>query len=279
MSTLLREGQWLLHVDGRLSPFQGGTGQEPGREAPLTSSVWDAFPAVVAAEMIRGLGSGPAASLPATIEYALSLDGTTRYYEARLHDRGDGRLLDVREIAHGTSSARLARDPSGESASNEQLSTISILADVLAHQLSQPLTASLASAEAALQMVTTGWGTSADLGDALRDIITGHERLVAIVQNLRERCGSAGRPRKRVDVNEVVRGVSRTVQHDAVRKRISITVSLSRGSPVVDGSIDEIRELVAHLLTNACDAVQDCDDTRREVTVRTSVDDEEAVIH
>src|SRR5262245_37899178 len=78
---------------------------------------------------------------------------------------------------------------------------VSVLASALAHQLSQPLTASLANVEAALRLIG---GDQPDVSDALHDIAAGHERLTTIVRHFRDQCRVTPGPRTSLDIDAIV---------------------------------------------------------------------------
>jgi len=152
---------------------------------------------------------------------------------------------------------------------------VSVLASALAHQLSQPLTASVTNIEAVMRLIGD---SRPDVSDALRDIAAGHERLTTILRQFREQCRVTPGPRDALDVDAVVDAVGRMVQRHAASHGIRVGLTSGPGPKAISGNRVEVQQLVLHLLANACEAAEGCEEHRRDVAARTVLKDSRVLI-
>lgn len=163
-------------------------------------------------------------------------------------------------------------------AQREQLSHLSRVAvlgelsGALAHELSQPLTAILANAQAARRSLQDG--DIDEVREIIDDIVTDNKRAAEVIRRLRalfSRGTSEGAP---VDVNECVRDVIALSHSDRVARNIVAEVHLAEGLPAVWADRIQLQQVLLNLMLNACDAMSDNGPDERYLRIGTRLTEE-----
>jgi signal transduction histidine kinase/ABC-type uncharacterized transport system substrate-binding protein len=142
------------------------------------------------------------------------------------------------------------------------------LAASLAHELSQPLTAILANAQAARRMLDQGVEDTKELREILADIVADDQRANAVIRHARAFVKNDETYRGRVDVNAVVRDVVSFVRSDAIARKVSLQTDLDPGLPMVIVDRVQLQQVLVNLLMNAFDALSSAGERRTTVTTR-----------
>ena len=141
------------------------------------------------------------------------------------------------------------------------------LAASLAHELNQPLAASLADTETARLLLT---GPNPDLEAVLvilADIAASQRRAGEIVRRVRAQVKPGPARMQSLDMNTVVRESARLLQNRAVLDGIHIGLALQPGLPRVKGNRVQIVQVLTNLMLNAMEAMQNLPADRRELRI------------
>lgn len=159
------------------------------------------------------------------------------------------------------------------------LSRVALLAELsgsLAHELNQPLTAILSNAQAALRFLARDPPEIAEVRDSLADIVDSDKRAGEVIRRLRALLRKDRADFRRLDINDVVRGVLRIVRSDLLNKSIETVLVLDETLPLVRGDIVQLQQVLLNLIVNASDAMADT--VPREIILRTSRSSREQVL-
>src|SRR5205823_12556271 len=110
----------------------------------------------------------------------------------------------------------------------------------LAHELTQPLSAIVNNATAAMQYIERGRLDPEQLRDILTDVVNDAGRAHDIVHNVRRAIKKGSAIRRRINLNEVVQTVSHLVLPDAASHFCKFDLSLSKNLPAVQGDPTQI---------------------------------------
>ena len=138
----------------------------------------------------------------------------------------------------------------------------------LAHELSQPLTAILANAQAARRMLDRGVDDKKELREILADIVADDQRANEVIRHARAFVKNDGTYRSPVDINVVVRDVVSFVRSDAMARKVSMQVDLDLGLPMVIADRVQLQQVLVNLVMNAFDAVSSAGERRTTVITR-----------
>ena len=170
--------------------------------------------------------------------------------------------------ARGRRAEDQARARREELAHAQRVATIGELSASLAHEITQPLTAIAANAQAARRMLATS-ADGDELNEALVDIAGDAERAGSIVQRVRAMVRKQPGERQPVDINATVTGVTTILRRDMAQADISLQLRLAENLPRVLGDGVQLQQVVLNLLVNACQAMADVVDGPRVLRIET----------
>jgi len=216
-----------------------------------------------------------ASNEPERLEYSLEMEHERRFFEACVVRCDSDRLLSiVRDI---TDRKRAELDAAAQRQELAHLNRVLILAEqsgALAHELSQPLAAILANAQAARHLLDRTPLDLDELRETLDDVIKSDKRAGMVIHRLRELLKKSNAVLQPLDLNEVTREVLDLTHSDLLLRRMPITTALSPGIPPVLGDRVQLQQVILNLVINACDAMSTVDPTERELKLTTVADDE-----
>jgi C4-dicarboxylate-specific signal transduction histidine kinase len=188
----------------------------------------------------------------------------------RLDHAGGEAVIVHRNITERKRAEDEARRTLGTMAHLERVAAVGELASALAHELNQPLTAILANAQTAQEWLATPSPDLAELRDTVDDIVAENIRASEVIRRMRGMLKKGEFRSDAVDLNEVVREVTRLIANDALLRGASIDLELSPALPRVRGDAIQFQQVLLNLLVNGLHAVADESPHRRRLSVRTA---------
>lgn len=165
------------------------------------------------------------------------------------------------EVAHGARLLELGEMVSG-----------------IAHEVNQPLTAIVTFAAAASRLLEKEEPDLEQLNGALTQIMAQGERAAKVIKGLRELTRKHESNTEPVSLGVLVADVLALLQHEIERRRVTVDVSLSPDLVPFPASKVQIEQVLLNLLRNAIEAVSECAEHRRKVTVRAETTAAETVV-
>ena len=156
-----------------------------------------------------------------------------------------------------------------------RLSLLGEMAASIAHEINQPLTAISNYTQAALRMAEREGNQSDALSDALRKSAAQVQRAAEVIRRLRGFVRKDEGVRERVDLNEVVRDVSKLAEVDARHHGIQIELGLSEKSLMVSADPIQLQQVLLNLVRNAMEAMEES----RETTVSIETGDQAGKVY
>ena len=141
------------------------------------------------------------------------------------------------------------------------------LAAALAHELNQPLSSIVTSADAAIRWLDRPQPDLTNAQTRLRRIAADGHSAAAIIESLRRAFGKRPTRRDPVDITALVHEAVEQARADARRMGASVTVDIPAGLPLVLGDTVPLKQVLHNLLTNAIDAVAIVGDGPRAICV------------
>ncbi|HEY0685656.1 MAG TPA: MASE1 domain-containing protein [Steroidobacter sp.] len=146
------------------------------------------------------------------------------------------------------------------------------LSGALAHELSQPLTAILANAQAARRWLQQG--AVGEIHEVVDDIIAENKRASEVIRRLRALFARGTADSGPVDVNECVRDVLSLAHSDLVARNIMAEVRLAANLPDVWADRIQLQQVLLNLILNACDAMRENNPGERYLRISTRLTEE-----
>jgi two-component system sensor kinase FixL len=143
------------------------------------------------------------------------------------------------------------------------------LSGALAHELSQPMTAILANAQAAHRSLQHG--ADFEVREIIEDIVAENKRAAAVIRRLRALFVRGASDAEPVDINECVRDVLSLSHSDLVARNIAVEVQLAPNLPSVRADRIQLQQVLLNLILNACDAMSDNNPGERSLSIVTQL--------
>jgi len=211
-----------------------------------------------------------------------------RYLEARLpRDEGpflaeERRLLSavatkLGRVAERLHAERLLRDKERELRERmthmSRVGTMGEMASNIAHEVSQPLTAISAFAQAGRRLLEAGVGDQAEIDAILMRISQEALRAGDIIHHMQNLVRKRESKREECDVNALIRDIEHLASVDCRLHDVRLRLALAPSIPTVLADGVQVQQVVLNLIRNAVDAVETAEPECREVTVRTARQD------
>ena len=232
--------------------------------------------AAVDRQTYRRLGVKSQVAIPLTVEgtvvgaLAFSAVATERTWR----DEFVQRLQLLGEVFANTLSRRRA-EMEGERLRQDlahvgRVATVGELTTSLAHELTQPLTAILANAQAARRILESDGPDLAELRAIVGDIVDDDKRASEVINRLRGFLKKGTLERSSVDMGDLVGQMARLVAGDAVLRNVVTRLELAPDLPLVHGDRVQLQQVVLNLILNGLDAMRDGKPMNRTLVLRTA---------
>jgi C4-dicarboxylate-specific signal transduction histidine kinase len=132
----------------------------------------------------------------------------------------------------------------------------------IAHEVNQPITASVTNANACLRWLAGDTPNLEEAREAARSIVNAGTRASEVVNRTRLFFKKGASQRELVDMDEVVGETVVLLQSEATRYAISIRTSLSSGLSRFVGDRIQLQQVMMNLIMNSIDAMKDVEGAR-----------------
>ena len=181
---------------------------------------------------------------------AISLENTRLYRDVEERER---RYREVHtELAHAN-----------------RVATMGQLSASIAHEVNQPITASVTNAQAALRWLRTEPPDLEEVRQALGRIVRDGNRAGDVIGRIRTLIKKAPSRKDALDVNEAILDVIALTRVEAVKNSVSVEMQLAEGLPLVQGDRVQLQQVVLNLIVNAVEAMSGISDRPRELLIST----------
>jgi PAS domain S-box-containing protein len=216
-------------------------------------------------------------------------DGSVFPVEVRVRkfQQGERRLhlsivrdISARKLAEET---LRAKDSALETARTElarvsRLTTLGELTTSIAHEVSQPLGAMVASAGACARWLAADPPAMAEARAALDNIVADGKRAREVISRVRALTKGQAPRKDRLDINHKIAEVLALMDHELRSHDIRLRTDLGRTLPGVAGDRVQLQQVLLNLIMNAIEAMSAVHDRPRELTIVSRQDGSNAVL-
>jgi signal transduction histidine kinase len=143
-----------------------------------------------------------------------------------------------------------------------RLMTGDAVAALVAHEIKQPLTAMVASADAGFRFLDRSTPNLERAKEALKRIVRDGHRAGAVVEGIRANFRNDDRARSSFDVNELIQEALSIERSDLQKHRILVQAEVAGQLPEVRGNRVQLQQVLINLITNAIDSMASEDQPR-----------------
>ena len=143
-----------------------------------------------------------------------------------------------------------------------RLMTGDAVAASIAHEVKQPLTAMITSADAGFRFLDRSTPNLERAKEAFRRITTDGHRAGEVVESIRANFKTDGQTRTSLDVNELIDEALSLERGDLQKHRILVQAETASQLPEVRGNRIQLQQVLVNLITNAIDSMAAKDEPR-----------------
>jgi PAS domain S-box-containing protein len=199
-------------------------------------------------------------------------DGATKYLRVVAHVieadhlRYAGAIMDV--TAARQTELQL-QDAQAELARVTRVTMLGELSASIAHEVGQPLSATVTNAEASLRWLDRDPPRLDEVRASLMRIISEARRSFQIVSRVRTLARKQTVQKAELDVNDIVNESISLIQREIWRHRVPLHLKLAKDLPLVFADRIQLQQVLINLVMNGIQALEDVTDRPRELTIET----------
>jgi signal transduction histidine kinase len=148
-----------------------------------------------------------------------------------------------------------------------RIATIGQLMASITHDVSQPITAAVTNAQAALRWMSAEPPDFAEVSEALAGIITQSNRASEVIERTRALIKKAPPRKDAFSINEAILEVVALTRTEAADNGVLVRTKLAEGLPPVQGDRVQLQQVMLNLIVNASQSMSGVEDGNRELHV------------
>ena len=156
-----------------------------------------------------------------------------------------------------------------ELAHANRVATMGHLTASIAHEVRQPLAATITNAQAALRWLERRPPDLREVRQALRRIEEASHRAGDIVARIRSLIQKAPLQKDRLDLNAAIREVVELIRGQAMKSGVSVRAQLADNLALIHGDRVQLQQVVLNLIMNAIEAMSGVSEGARDLLVST----------
>ena len=183
-----------------------------------------------------------------------------------------------RAEAEARESERRYRETQTQLGHASRLAAMGQLTASIAHEVNQPIAATVTNAEAALRFLSARRPDLDEVRDALGRVVRDGHRAGAVLGRIRALIKGAPRRDERVEVNAAIREVVELTRSEAMKNGVVVHTDLGDDLPLVPGDRVELQQVMLNLILNAIEAMSATSEGPRESLIKTGKTESDDVL-
>jgi len=190
-------------------------------------------------------------------------------------DEGVSFVLDLTERKHAQEALQKAQ---AELAHVTRVTTVGALTAAIAHEINQPIAATVANASAGMRWLAAQPPDLEEARQALGRIVRDGNRAAEVMGRIRALVKKMPPRRERLDINQVVLEVISLTQGELQRNRVELQTHLAPNLPGVPGDRVQLQQIILNLILNAVEAMSELADRPHKLVVGSGASDSHDVL-
>jgi len=159
-----------------------------------------------------------------------------------------------------------------------RVATMGELTASIAHEVNQPIAATVLNAQAALHWLGAGPPDLEEARQALARIVDDGNRAGDVIRRIRDLIKRVPPRVEWLDINDAIREVIELTRAETVTNGVSMQTELAAGLPLVEGDRVELQQVVLNLIVNAVEAMSAVAEGTRELLISTARADTDVLV-
>ena len=200
--------------------------------------------------------------------------GALAIWRERLESFGDKQIELVADFAAQAAIAleitrreRQLREVQMELAHANRLAATGQLTACIAHDVKQPITAAVASAQAALHFLRHEPPELGKVRQVLDAIVESGHRAGDVIDGIRALVKKAPLRKERLDIRATIHAVIELTHSEAVKNCVSVQTDLAQDLPLIEGDRVQLQQVMLNLIVNGIEAMSDVGDGQRDLLI------------
>jgi PAS domain S-box-containing protein len=191
-------------------------------------------------------------------------------------------VIDLSERKQAESEARESerryREVQNELAHANRVATMGELTASIAHEVNQPIAASITNAETAGRWLDREPPDVERAKRIIGRVVSDARRAADIVGRIRALVDKAPARKDFLDLNEVIREVIELTRAELSDHGVLLQTELAQGLPLIRGDRVQLQQVMMNLIVNAIEAMGEMSDGRRELRISTRIETGEVTV-
>lgn len=164
------------------------------------------------------------------------------------------------------------REAQGQLAHANRVATMGQLTASIAHEVNQPLAASVTNAQAALRWLGTNPPNLEEVAQALGRIVENANRAGDVIGRIRALVKKEPSRKGQFDLNEAIRHVIALTGSEVHRQGVTLRTEFATSLPSVRGDRVQLQQVILNLIINAIEAMSGINEEERELLISTETE-------
>jgi PAS domain S-box-containing protein len=165
-----------------------------------------------------------------------------------------------------------------ELAHANRVATMGHLSTSIAHEVKQPIAATVTNAQAAFRFLGAQTVDLNEIRQILTEIVKDGNRAGEVLDRIRALVKKAPPRKDRLEINETVLEVIALTRAEIAKNGVSVRTQLAETLPAIQGDRVQLQQVILNLLINAIEAMSGMSKGLRELLVSTAETDSEGVL-
>lgn len=190
-----------------------------------------------------------------------------------LADGADHITFGLLDVSDRVAAERALQEQRAQMAHADRLSTLGVMTATIAHEVRQPLSVILASAQAGLRWLRRPEPDLPQVEQCLDMIILGGTKAEETVARLRQLAANRSEARIRRPLRPLIQETADFLRPELASRQATLVLDIAEDLPAIEADDVQLRQVLINLLVNAAQAMADAQCWNRALKVRARAED------
>ena len=198
------------------------------------------------------------------------------------HDQGMAFVVDLTERKRAEEEIRKSErrysEIQMELAHVNRVTTMGELSASIAHEVMQPIAATVNNAKAALNWLNAQPPNLEEAREALGETVKEGNRTTDVIGRIRALIKKAPPRKDALEINRTILECIGLIRGEIVKNGVSVQTQLAEGLPLIQGDRVQLQQVILNLIINAVEALSSVREGARELVITTGKDEPDGVL-